>query len=158
MFTGYKENMPDILAALGYSQLQRYPQTMKRRHQIIDYYNQELAQLPVTPLTHRGLDQDGQPFSSSGHLYLLSLDTLELNQRHDFIERMFDKGISCNVHYKPLPMLTAYKNLGFILQDYPNAYAAYCHEVTLPLHTVLTDEQVAFVAETARDTLQEMTK
>lgn len=158
MFTGYKENMPDILAALGYSQLQRYPQTMKRRHQIIDYYNQELAQLPVTPLTHRGLDQDGQPFSSSGHLYLLSLDTLELNQRNDFIERMFDKGISCNVHYKPLPMLTAYKNLGFNLQDYPNAYAAYCHEVTLPLHTVLTDEQVAFVAETARDTLQEMTK
>ena len=153
LFPGYKANMPDTLAALGYSQLKRYPETIDRRHHIIGEYDKALAGLPVTSLAHKGED-----WRSSGHLYLLSLDTLSLAGRNEFIERMYREGVSCNVHYKPLPMLTAYKDLGFDVLQYPNALAAYEHEVTLPLHTVLTDEQVAYVGETARTILEEMVK
>lgn len=158
LFPGYKENMPDTLAALGYSQLQRYPQMIARRHQIIDSYSQALADLPVTALAHSGTDAQGRSWNSSGHLYLLSLDTLGLAERNQFIEEMFNRGISCNVHYKPLPMLTAYRDLGFKIDDFPNAYEAYCREVTLPLNTVLDDAQVEYVQETAKEILSRMTK
>ncbi|MDY5273771.1 MAG: DegT/DnrJ/EryC1/StrS aminotransferase family protein [Arcanobacterium sp.] len=152
MFPGYKANMPDTLAALGLSQLQRYPETIARRHQIIESYTAALSGLPCTPLAHQGIN-----WQSSGHLYMLSLDSLPLSGRNDFIERMYQRGVSCNVHYKTLPMLTAYKNLGFHTEDFPNAYNQYAHEVTLPLHTVLTDEQVEYVGHTARTILTEMT-
>lgn len=176
MFPGYKANMPDTLAALGLSQLRRYRATLDRRHDIIQRYNEALSGLPVTPLAHSGylaesgranqdqrIDQDEhlpqtkKKWRSSGHLYMLSLDTLPLDKRNAFINRMHERGISCNVHYKPLPMLTAYRNLGFRIEDFPNAYKQYEHEVTLPLHTLLSDEQVDYVGSTAREILQEMT-
>lgn len=158
VFPGYKANMPDILAALGLSQLQRYQETIARRHSIINSYSEALADLPLTPMPHEGIDDQGRHWYSSGHLYLLALDTLTLEQRNSFIERMYERGISCNVHYKPLPLFTAYRDLGFDIADYPNAYAAYEHEVTLPLHTVLTDEQVEYVGEHAHSILADMTK
>lgn len=156
MFLGYKANMPDVLAALGYSQLQRYPQTMRRRHEIIASYNAALADLPgVSAMPHAGKDNLARPWRSSGHLYLLQLRNTDVAGRNKFIDDMYQRGISCNVHYKPLPMLTAYRDLGFQAADFPHACAAYQHEVTLPLHTVLTDHQVEYVGKTARALLSQ---
>ena len=140
---GYKCNMTDIMAAIGLAQMQRYPDLLARRKQIITRYNQVMDTLPVSYLCHYGED-----FASSGHLYLVRLNGRDEQFRNDFIVKMAEREIATNVHYKPLPMHTAYKKLGFDIKDYPNAFAMYRNEVTLPLHTLLTDEQVAFLLET----------
>lgn len=140
---GYKCNMTDIMAAIGLAQMQRYPGLLARRKQIITRYNQVMDTLPVSYLRHYGED-----FASSGHLYLVRLNGRDEQFRNDFIVKMAEREIATNVHYKPLPMHTAYKKLGFDIKDYPNAFAMYRNEVTLPLHTLLTDEQVEFLLET----------
>ena len=139
---GYKCNMTDIMAAIGLAQMQRYPGLLARRKQIITRYNQVMDTLPVSYLRHYGED-----FASSGHLYLVRLNGRDEQFRNDFIVKMAEREIATNVHYKPLPMHTAYKKLGFDIKDYPNAFAMYRNEVTLPLHTLLTDEQVEFLLE-----------
>ena len=140
---GYKCNMTDIMAAIGLAQMQRYPDLLARRKQIITRYNQVMDTLPVSYLRHYGED-----FASSGHLYLVRLNGRDEQFRNDFIVKMAEREIATNVHYKPLPMHTAYKKLGFDIKDYPNAFAMYRNELTLPLHTLLTDEQVEFLLET----------
>lgn len=144
----YKMNLPDILAAMGYSQFKRYDRVLDRRHEILARYNEILADTDTTALRH-----SGKNFRSSGHLYLLTLNEYSQDDRNQFIADMQSQGVSCNVHYKPLPALTAYRNLGFKMSDYPNSMAQYSNEVTLPLHTCLTDEQVDYVANTARNLL-----
>lgn len=140
---GYKCNMTDIMAAIGLAQMQRYPGLLARRKQIITRYNQVMDTLPVSYLRHYGED-----FASSGHLYLVRLNGRDEQFRNDLIIKMAEREIATNVHYKPLPMHTAYKKLGFDIKDFPNAFAMYRNEVTLPLHTLLTDEQVEFLLET----------
>lgn len=144
----YKMNLADIMAALGLSQLKRYPQTIARRHEIVNHYQEVLAETPVDWLTHEGTD-----FYSSAHLFLLRINGATEAQRNTFIEEMAAAGVSCNVHYKPLPLLTAYQNLGFNISDYPNALAQYQNEVTLPLHTCLTNEQMEYVAQQTKENL-----
>lgn len=136
----YKCNMTDVMAGIGLAQLKRYPEMLYRRRQIIERYNEGLKGCDVQVLDHFGDDH-----SSSGHLYLVRLLGEDVEYRNAVIERMAECGIACNVHYKPLPMMTAYKNLGFDIVDYPNAYNQYHNEITLPLHTSLTDEDVEYV-------------
>lgn len=136
----YKCNMTDIMAAIGLAQFKRYPDMLRRRHNIIRKYNDALKGHNVQTLTHVGDDH-----TSSGHLYLVRLLDCDVEQRNRIIEQMAERGIACNVHYKPLPMMTAYKALGFDIANYPNAYNQYRNEVTLPLHTRLTDEDVEYV-------------
>ena len=136
----YKCNMTDVMAGIGLAQLKRYPEMLYRRRQIIERYNEGLKGRNVQVLDHFGDDH-----SSSGHLYLVRLLGEDVEYRNAVIERMAECGIACNVHYKPLPMMTAYKNLGFDIVDYPNAYNQYHNEITLPLHTSLTDEDVEYV-------------
>ncbi len=136
----YKCNMTDVMAGIGLAQLKRYPEMLYRRRQIIERYNEGLKGRDVQVLDHFGDDH-----SSSGHLYLVRLLGEDVEYRNAVIERMAERGIACNVHYKPLPMMTAYKNLGFDIADYPNAYNQYHNEITLPLHTSLTDEDVEYV-------------
>ena len=147
---GYKCNMTDIMAAIGLAQMQRYPDLLARRKQIITRYNQVMDTLPVSYLRHYGED-----FASSGHLYLVRLNGRDEQFRNDFIVKMAEREIATNVHYKPLPMHTAYKKLGFDIKDYPNAFAMYRNEITLPLHTLLTDEQVEFLLETFAQLLRD---
>ena len=132
----YKCNMTDVMAGIGLAQLKRYPEMLYRRRQIIERYNEGLRGCDVQVLDHFGDDH-----SSSGHLYLVRLLGEDVEYRNAVIERMAERGIACNVHYKPLPMMTAYKNLGFDIVDYPNAYNQYHNEITLPLHTSLTNEE-----------------
>ena len=136
----YKCNMTDIMAAIGLMQLKRYPEMLVRRREIITRYNEGLKVLPVEVLNH--YDED---HSSSGHLYLVRLIGKDVEFRNEVINEMAKRGIACNVHYKPLPMMTAYKNLGFDIKDYPNAYNQYRNEISLPLHTCLTNEEVDYV-------------
>ena len=136
----YKCNMTDVMAGIGLAQLKRYPEMLYRRRQIIERYNEGLKGRDVQVLDHFGDDH-----SSSGHLYLVRLLGEDVEYRNAVIERMAERGIACNAHYKPLPMMTAYKNLGFDIVDYPNAYNQYHNEITLPLHTSLTDEDVEYV-------------
>ena len=136
----YKCNMTDVMAGIGLAQLKRYPEMLYRRRQIIGRYNEGLRGCDVQVLDHFGDDH-----SSSGHLYLVRLLGEDVEYRNAVIERMAERGIACNVHYKPLPMMTAYKNLGFDIVDYPNAYNQYHNEITLPLHTSLTNEDVEYV-------------
>lgn len=136
----YKCNMTDVMAGIGLAQFKRYPDMLKRRREIIEKYNAALAECNVEVLNHYGDDH-----ASSGHLYLVRLLGKGVEERNAVITKMAERGIACNVHYKPLPMMTAYKNLGFDIADYPNAYAQYENEVTLPLHTRLTDEDVEYV-------------
>lgn len=138
----YKCNMTDIMAGIGLAQLKRYPEMLDRRRQIINRYNEALKDLPVQVLDHYGEDH-----SSSGHLYLTRLLNKTLEERNEIIVEMAKRGVACNVHYKPLPMMTAYKALGFDIKDYPNAYKQFVNEVTLPLHTRLSDEDVEYVIE-----------
>ena len=147
---GYKCNMTDIMAAIGLAQMQRYPDLLARRRQIITRYNQVMDTLPVSYLRHYGED-----FASSGHLYLVRLNGRDEQFRNDFIVKMAEREIATNVHYKPLPMMTAYKNLGFDIGDYPNALAHYQNEITLPLHTKLSDEDVGYVIEQYAQVLKE---
>lgn len=136
----YKCNMTDVMAGIGLAQLKRYPEMLYRRRQIIERYNEGLKGCDVQVLDHFGDDH-----SSSGHLYLVRLLGEDVEYRNAVIERMAERGIACNVHYKPLPIMTAYKNLGFDIANYPNAYNQYHNEITLPLHTSLTDEDVEYV-------------
>ena len=138
----YKCNMTDISAAIGLVQLRRYAEILHRRRQIIERYNDALADCNVQILTHFGDDHQ-----SSGHLYLVRLLGHDSKYRNEVIRQMAERGIACNVHYKPLPMMTAYKNLGFSIEDYPNAFRQFENEVTLPLHTRLSDEDVNYVIE-----------
>ena len=139
---GYKCNMTDIMAGIGLAQMKRYPGLLARRREIITRYDKALEALPVTVLQHYGED-----FASSGHLYLVRLNGKDEAYRNDLIVRMAELEVATNVHFKPLPMHTAYRNLGFSIEDYPNAYQMYHNEVTLPLHTCLTDEQVEYVLD-----------
>ena len=136
----YKCNMTDIQAAMGLAQLNRYSGMLQRRREIIARYDGALRPLDVEPLPHYAAG-----YQSSGHLYICRVAGVSLEQRNLIIERMAERRVACNVHYKPLPMLTAYRNLGFDIADYPNAYAHFENEVTLPLHTRLSDEQVDYV-------------
>lgn len=138
----YKCNMTDVVAAIGLVQLRRYAELLRRRREIIERYNAALADKNVQVLNHYADDH-----LSSGHLYLVRLLGRDAAYRNDVIHRMAERGIACNVHYKPLPMMTAYKNLGFDIKDYPNAYRQFENEVTLPLHTRLTDEDVKYIIE-----------
>lgn len=147
----YKCNMTDIMASLGLVQLKRYPEILEKRRHLIDLYDEALQNVPVTPMIHYGSD-----FKSSGHLYLIRLNGRNETFRNQVIERMALAGIATNVHYKPLPLLTAYKNLGFKISDYPNAYEMYCNEITLPLNTLMTDEDIAYVAENLNRILGEL--
>lgn len=145
----YKCNMTDVLASLGIVQLKRYPELLKKRRIIIEKYDKGLKNLPVHTMVHYGND-----FASSGHLYCtraLGCDRIQTNQ---IMKQMAERGINTNVHYKPLPLLTAYKNLGFRIEDYPNAYAMYENELTLPLHSKLTEEEVDYVIENYRNILE----
>ena len=136
----YKCNMTDIMAGIGLAQLSRYQGLLARRRQIIEAYDAALADLPVAVLKHYGAD-----YAGSGHLYITRLLGRTDQERREVIVKMAERGIACNVHYKPLPMMTAYKALGFDIKDFPNAYHLFENEVTLPLHTRLTDEDVAYV-------------
>lgn len=136
----YKCNMTDVMAGIALAQLKRYPEMLYHRSQIIERYNEGLRGCDVQVLDHFGDDH-----SSSGHLYLVRLLGEDVEYRNAVMERMAERGIACNVHYKPLPMMTAYKNLGFDIVDYPNAYNQYHNEITLPLHTSLTNEDVEYV-------------
>ena len=140
--TYYKYNMTDIMAAIGLVQMKRYPSLLKRRKDIIDMYTQAIASEKAEVMQHYGDD-----FASSGHLMLVRLTGKGEQERNEFITAMAERGIATNVHYKPLPLHTAYKNLGFSIEDYPNAYEMYHNEITLPLHTCLTDEQVRYVTD-----------
>ena len=136
----YKCNMTDIMAALGLVQMDRYKGILERRYEIVERYNKALADLPVAVLNHRDADHCG-----SHHLYLVRLIGRAREEANRVIEQMAERGIATNVHYKPLPMMTAYKALGFDIKDYPNAYHLFENEITLPLHTKLTDEEVEYV-------------
>lgn len=138
----YKCNMTDVMAGIGLAQMKRYQSMLDRRREIIEKYNDGLKDCDVQVLNHYGKNH-----ASSGHLYLVRLLGKTVEQRNAVITKMAERGIACNVHYKPLPMMTAYKNLGFDIADYPNAYAQYVNEVTLPLNTRLSDEDVAYVIE-----------
>ena len=138
----YKCNMTDIMAALGLVQMKRYPALLARRHEIIERYNAAFKPLGIEVLPHFTGDH-----ISSGHLYMTRIPGISLEQRNEAIIRMAENGITTNVHYKPLPMMTAYKQLGFDIADFPNAYAYFVNEITLPLHTRLTDEEVDYIIE-----------
>lgn len=149
--TWYKCNMTDIMAAIGIQQLKRYPELLRRRRQIIETFNEAFKDLPVEVLNHFD-----NYHSSSGHLYLVRLKDKDVDQRNELIVKMAERGIACNVHYKPLPMMTAYKAMGFDIKDYPNAYNQYRNEVSLPLHTRLTDDDVNYVIDNFKEILTEL--
>ncbi len=138
----YKCNMTDVLASIGLAQVRRYPELLKRRKSIIEKYDKNFRPLGLETLNH--FDDNHE---SSGHLYITRIPGIDTDSRNKIIEEMAKVGVACNVHYKPLPLLTAYKNLGFDIKDYPNAYDHYKNEITLPLHTKLTDEEVDYVID-----------
>ncbi len=139
----YKCNMTDMAAAMGLAQFDRYPTMLARRKEIIGKYDAALKPLGVEVLPHYADD-----YTSSGHLYITRVPGVTDEQRREIIIKMAEAGVACNVHYKPLPMHTAYKDLGFDIKDYPNSFAHYENEITLPLHTCLTDEEVQYVTDT----------
>jgi dTDP-4-amino-4,6-dideoxygalactose transaminase len=138
----YKCNMTDVAAGIGLAQMKRYKGLLARRKEIIGKYDAAFK-----PLGIEALDHYTDVHQSSGHLYITRVPGITLEQRHEIIVKMAEAGIACNVHYKPLPMMTAYKNLGFDIKDYPNAYKRFENEITLPLHTRLKDEEVEYVIE-----------
>lgn len=144
----YKCNMTDIMAAVGLAQLERYEGMLKRRREIIRKYDSALKPLGVEVLRHYT-----EEYSSSGHLYITRIPGITPGQRQEIITKMAEAGVACNVHYKPLPMMTAYKNMGFDIKDYPNAYERFVNEVTLPLHTRLMDEEVEYVIQKYKEIL-----
>lgn len=141
LIPAYKCNMTDIQAAIGLGQLKRYDEMVKRRHEIVKRYEKAFENTRVIVPEHTGDNH-----TSSGHLYLARLEGVGLSERNEIIVKMEECGISTNVHYKPLPLLTAYKNLGFDIKDYPNAYALFENEMSLPIYTTLTDEEVDYIA------------
>lgn len=149
----YKCNMTDIMAAIGLAQLSRYEGILERRKEIISRYDVSFRKLGIGVLPHYT-----DKYQSSGHLYITRIPGVGLEQRQEIIVKMAEAGIATNVHYKPLPMMTAYKKLGFDIEDYPNAYKQFENEITLPLHTKLTDEEVEYVIEKYRDMVHEYLK
>ena len=148
---GYKCNLTDIAASIGLVQLDRYPKLLERREDIIDQYNKGFKGTRITALSHSLED-----YKSCGHLYITHVEGATFEQRGEIIVKMAERGISCNVHYKPLPLLTAYKNLGFDIEHYPNAYNYYVKEITLPLHTRLSDEDVVVIIENFKEIVEEV--
>ncbi len=148
--TAYKCNMTDIMAAMGLAQMRRYPHMLEKRRKIIEVYDNAFKPLGMKVMNH--FDNTHQ---SSGHLYLLRVPGINEKQRNEIIVKIAERGIATNVHYKPLPMMTAYKNMGFDIKDYPNAYKQYENEITLPLYSLLTDEDVDYVIENVVDVLKE---
>ena len=146
VYPAYKCNMTDIMAAIGLVQMKRYPDMLLRRRHLISRYDKVMAECNVSVLDHYN-----DSHQSSGHLYLARLSGKDSSFRNSVITEMANRGIACNVHYKPLPMMTAYKALGFNINDYPHAYRQFENEVTLPLHTLLTDEQVSFMLNNFKD-------
>ena len=146
----YKCNMTDIMAAIGLKQLERYPGMLERRKEIIARYDEMCNELGVKHLAHSGAD-----FQSSNHLYLARIPGIDDATRREIIVKLAERGVSTNVHYKPLPMMTAYKNLGWDIKDFPNAHAYYENLITLPLHTRLTDDDVAYVIKNFREVVKE---
>lgn len=140
--TWYKCNMTDVVAAIGLAQFERYPGMLARRKQIIGRYNAAFKPFGIETLDHYNAEHE-----SSGHLYITRVPGITPEQRNEIIIKMAEQGVACNVHYKPLPMHTAYKKLGFDIANYPNAYALFSNEITLPLHTCLSDEDVEYVME-----------
>ncbi|NTK68312.1 DegT/DnrJ/EryC1/StrS family aminotransferase [Enterococcus faecium] len=136
----YKYNMSDITAAIGIAQFDRYSSILARRKEIIEKYDKAFKPLGIELLTHYT-----DEYNSSGHLYITRIPNITAEQRNEIIMKMAEKGIACNVHYKPLPMHTAYKSMGFDIQDFPNAYAHFENEITLPLYTKITNEEIAYV-------------
>lgn len=147
----YKCNMTDIMASIGLVQFRRYPELLKRRKEIIEKYNEGFKDLPIEVLKHYQ-----ETYASSGHLYITRLTGQSREVCNAVITKLAEADIAANVHYKPLPMMTAYKNLGFDIKDYPNAYHMFENEITLPLHTCLTDEQIAYVISTFRKIVKEL--
>lgn len=148
---GYKCNLTDIAASIGLVQLDRYPKLLERREDIISQYNKGFEGTRITALSHSSED-----YKSCGHLYITRVEGATFEQRGEIITKMAERGISCNVHYKPLPLLTAYKNLGFNIENYPNAYNYYVKEITLPLHTRLSDEDIAVIIENFKEIVEEV--
>ena len=148
---GYKCNMTDIMASIGLVQLDRYPKLLECRVELVEQYNKAFEGTRVVPLIHYA-----DTYKSSGHLYITHIKGATYEQRGEIITKMAERGISCNVHYKPLPLLTAYSNLGFDINDYPNAYDYFVNEVTLPLHTRLSDEDVKVIVENFKEIVAEV--
>lgn len=146
----FKCNMTDIMAGIGLAQMKRYPEMLERRREIIKKYDEAFKPLGVEVLPHYTEDHQ-----SSGHLYLTRVPGITLEQRQEIIVKMAEAGVACNVHYKPLPMMTAYRDMGFDIKDYPNAYEYFRNEVSLPLHTCLSDTDVEYVITCYRDALKE---
>ena len=151
VYTGYKCNMTDIMAAIGLVQLERYPNLLKRRQEIISLYNKLLNKDKVELINH-----NTKLSKSNGHLMLTRVKGISVEKRNEIITKLAEVGVSSNVHYKPLPLHTAYKNLGFDIKDYPNAYNMYQNEITLPLHTLLTDEDVEYICNEYNRILDEI--
>ena len=147
----YKCNMTDIMAALGLVQMERYPKLLERRYEIVAKYNEGLKDLPVSVLNHKD-----ENHCSSHHLYLVRLLGKTREETNKVIEQMAERGIATNVHYKPLPMMTAYKALGFDIKNYPNAFHLFENEITFPLHTKLTDEDVDYIIENFVDIVKNL--
>lgn len=148
--TWYKCNMTDVAAAMGLAQFERYPDMLERRKEIIGKYDDAFKPLGVEVLNHYT-----DEYTSSGHLYITRVPGITDQQRREIIIKMAEAGVACNVHYKPLPMHTAYKKLGFDIKDFPNSFKHYENEITLPLHTKLTDEEVQYVIEIYCEILKE---
>ncbi|MCR4664975.1 MAG: DegT/DnrJ/EryC1/StrS family aminotransferase [Paludibacteraceae bacterium] len=144
----YKCNMTDIMAAIGLAQMDRYPTLLNRRREIIEAYDKGLSDLKVKVLNHYDAHH-----ASSGHLYLVRMTDKTEQERNEVIAKMAERGIATNVHYKPLPMMTAYKRLGLDIRNYPNAYRLYENEITLPLYSRLTDEEVAYIIQSMHETI-----
>jgi len=149
----YKCNMTDIMAGIGLAQIKRYQSLINRRHEIIQKYEQKLKDCNVKLLEHKNSETNTR---SSGHLFIVKINGIEEEKRNEIITKMAERGIATNVHYKPLPMLTAYKNLGFDIKNYPNSYNFYKGEITLPLYSLLTDEEVEYVISNFVDILGEI--
>ena len=147
----FKCNMTDVVAALGLIQFERYPEMLAKRKQMIARYDEALA-----PLGVRGLRHYIDDYASSGHLYICRLDGMNREQVNDVIEKMAERGVATNVHYKPLPMMTAYKKMGFDIKNFPNAFAAFDNEITLPLNTKMTMEDLEYVIDCMKEVLKEM--
>lgn len=145
----YKCNMTDVMAAMGLKQMERYPEMLKKRRTYIEKYDAMCNELGLMPLVHYGED-----FSGSGHLYLVRIPDITIEERNEIIVKMAERGVSCNVHYKPLPMMSAYKAMGWDIKDFPEAYNCFKNEITLPLNTKMTEEDVDYVIENFKEVMK----
>ncbi|CAI8872278.1 DegT/DnrJ/EryC1/StrS family aminotransferase [Priestia megaterium] len=152
IYPAYKCNMTDVMAGIGLIQLKRYKDQLERRKEIIEIYDNELLPLGIKSLQHYG-----ENFSSAGHLYLARIPGIGEVERNEIIYLMAEAGITCNVHYKPLPMFTAYKDLGFCIDDYPNAFNMYENEISLPLHTLLNPDELEYIIKHFKETVSSVT-